>query len=203
LAASAIVPENACFPFVCDLALADDLPDHFARHGPPAAARVVTFFGMIPNFEPEAIIPKLACLVRPNDRLLFSANLAPGADYTSGVRQILPQYDNPSTRDWLLTFLFDLGVERGDGAIRFSIEDGPGGQGLKRVLATFRFANPREIIVAGEAFSFRPGDSIRLFYSYRYTPELAARLLRRHGLEVLEAWVTGSEQEGVFLCQRA
>ena len=30
---------------------------------------------MIPNFEPEQILPKLASLVRPKDFLLFSANL--------------------------------------------------------------------------------------------------------------------------------
>ena len=64
---------------------------------------------MIPNFEPEQILPKLASLIRPNDFLLFSANLAPGKNYAAGVKKILPQYDNCLTRDWLMTFLIDLG----------------------------------------------------------------------------------------------
>jgi L-histidine N-alpha-methyltransferase len=78
---------------------------------------------MIPNFEPQIILPKLASLVRPKDFLLFSANLAPGNNYAAGVKKVLPQYDNPLTRDWLMTFLLDLGVERGDGKLRFKIED--------------------------------------------------------------------------------
>ena len=40
---------------------------------------------MIPNFEPQIILPKLATLVRPKDFLLFSANLAPGKNYAAGV----------------------------------------------------------------------------------------------------------------------
>ena len=77
---------------------------------------------MIPNFEPQIILPKLAALVRPKDFLLFSANLAPGKNYAAGMKKVLPQYDNPLTRDWLMTFLLDLGVERNDGKLRFKIE---------------------------------------------------------------------------------
>ena len=90
-----------------------------------ASLRLVTFFGMIPNFEPQEILPKLASLIRPKDFLLFSANLAPGADYAAGMKKILPQYDNALTRDWLMTFLLDLGVERRDGELRFAIEEWP------------------------------------------------------------------------------
>ena len=77
---------------------------------------------MIPNFEPQIILPKLASLVRPKDFLLFSANLAPGQNYAAGVKKVLPQYDNPLTRDWLMTFLLDLGVEQSDGELRFKID---------------------------------------------------------------------------------
>ena len=83
---------------------------------------------MIPNFEPQVILPRLAALLRPADYLLFSANLAPGADYAAGVQRILPLYDNALTRDWLMTFLLDLGVETADGELRFVIEDDPGWQ---------------------------------------------------------------------------
>src|ERR1044071_6763211 len=69
--ALSVLSEQNCFSFVCDLATADDL--QFSNHG----SRIVTFFGMIPNFEPPDILPKLASLVRPKDFLLFSANLAP------------------------------------------------------------------------------------------------------------------------------
>ncbi|MDD5139887.1 MAG: L-histidine N(alpha)-methyltransferase [Verrucomicrobiales bacterium] len=194
--AMSVVPEKKCFPFVCDLASADDLPSTLATRHPS----LVTFFGMIPNFEPQEILPKLASLVRPKDFLLFSANLAPGKNYAGGMRKILPQYDNPPTHDWLLTFLFDLGVEHGDGKLNFAIESG--GLGLKRVAAQFHFSRRSRIQVESEQFDFRRGESIRLFFSYRYTPALVRKALARHGLAVLDQWITQSEEEGVFLCRR-
>src|SRR5450432_655259 len=63
--AMSVVTEKNCFPFVFDLASADDLPAVLAKHNPRNAARLVTFFGMIPNFEPQDILPELAALVRP------------------------------------------------------------------------------------------------------------------------------------------
>src|SRR5205085_3890323 len=119
--------------------------------------RLATFFGMIPNFEPAMILPKLASLVGANDWLLFSANLAPGRDYQAGTQRILPQYDNPLTHDWLLAFLFDLGVEAGDGDLRFEIENL---NGLKRIVARFHFNRPRKFAVDDEQFEFRAGESI-------------------------------------------
>lgn len=205
-AALAVLPVKNCFPSVCDLAVVDELDKFLVmRHvSPPRAEaqrrRLVTFFGMIPNFEPTEILPKVAALIRPKDFLLFSANLAPGNNYASGVKKVLPQYDNPPTRDWLLTFLLDLGVEKKDGALKFTIE--AGGSGLKRVVARFHFTRARRIEMESERFDFQTGDSIRLFFSYRYTPALVRTLLGRHGLEVYAEWITRSEEEGVFLCRR-
>jgi uncharacterized SAM-dependent methyltransferase len=199
--ALAVVPEKNCFPFVCDLATADDLPavldSRFTFH----VSRITTFFGMIPNFEPQFILPKLASLVRPKDFLLVSANLAPGKNYAVGVKTVLPQYDNPLTRDWLMTFLLDLGVEPNDGKLRFNIEDDRT-NGLKRIVAGFHFSRSRWIEVDGERIDFRAGETIRLFFSYRYTPERVRKVLGRYGLEVCEQWITRSEEEGVFLCWR-
>ncbi|MFO1487817.1 MAG: L-histidine N(alpha)-methyltransferase [Verrucomicrobiota bacterium] len=189
-----------CFPLVCDFAAAPDLAEYFQSRTPPQAVRVLTFFGMIPNFEPEVILPWLVSLLRPRDFLLFSANLAPGADYDAGMKAILPQYDNPPTRDWLMTFLLDLGVERGDGELRFGIPDGDAG--LKRVTAEFHFLKTRRLEIDGHRFNFCAGDFVRLFFSYRYTPDRTRDLLARHGLSILNQWVAHSEEEGVFLCQR-
>ena len=199
-AACALVQSKNCFPFVCDLATADSLPELFA-HAPMAKApRLITFFGMIPNFEPRKILPKLTDLLRPNDCLLFSANLAPSDDYAAGMRKILPQYDNPLTHDWLMAFLFDLGVERQDGRLCFSIKTG--GLGLQRVVARFHFQRARRIKVGDRKFSFARGDSIRLFFSYRYTPALIRKLLERHDLDVFGEWIAKSAEEGVFFCRR-
>lgn len=201
--ATALIPASRCFPLVCDLAVADDLPEQLARRfsekdaeGLQTCPRIFTFFGMIPNFEPQVILPKLAKLVRPADYLLFSANLAPGSDYDAGVKQVLPLYNNELTREWLMVVLSDLGVERGDGVIRFSIEND---SGLKRITASFEFSRRREIQVETERFVFTPGEAIRLFFSYRHTPALVRSLLQGHGLEVQGEWITASGEEGVFL----
>jgi uncharacterized SAM-dependent methyltransferase len=197
-AALGIVPDTKCFPSVCDLAAAPDLSEFFRSRITDHGSRLTTFFGMIPNFEPDQILPKLAALVCPKDFLLFSANLAPGKNYSAGMRKILPQYDNPLTRDWLMTFLLDLGVEHKDGQLRFSIEGG--GLGLKRMVARFYFSRERRIAVEDARFNFRAGSSIRLFFSYRHTPERVQAVLARHGLTIHGQWITKSEEEGVFLC---
>jgi uncharacterized SAM-dependent methyltransferase len=198
--ALAVVPEGNCFPFVCDLATAYDLPAYFDSRFTIQDSSIVTFFGMIPNFEPQKILPKLASLVRPEDLLLFSANLAPGNNYAAGMNQILPQYDNHLTRDWLMTFLLDLGIEKHDGNLKFEIE--AGGFGLKRIVARFYFSRARQIEVGGKSFKFRRGAAIRLFFSYRYTPERVSKILAKSGLEVCNRWIAKSGEEGVFLCRR-
>jgi L-histidine Nalpha-methyltransferase len=210
-AALEVLPPQRCFPLVCDLATAHDLPrmlestskDTLRSAIPASAARLITFFGMIPNFEPGLILPRLAALVRQEDHLLFSANLAPGPDYAAGVQRILPLYDNALTRDWLLTFLFDLGVQSGDGRWEMIIEDDPAGSGLKRVAAYFRFERDCRAQLDEELFPFQAGESIRLFFSYRHTPALVRSLLASHGLQAREQWLADSEEEGVFLFARA
>jgi uncharacterized SAM-dependent methyltransferase len=228
--ALAIVPEKNCFPLVCDLATANDLTTTLASRFTFHVSRLTTFFGMIPNFEPQIILPKLAALVRPKDSLLFSANLAPGNNYAAGVKKVLPQYDNPLTRDWLMTFLIDLGVEHGDGHLGFKIEtcrsrreeaqtsrsisakknqrlltSSPTMEDieLKRIVAGFHFTRSRRIEVDNETFNFRAGETIRLFFSYRYTPERVRKVLAGYDLDVRDQWIAKSGEEGVFLCSGA
>lgn len=200
--AIAEIPESHCFPLVCDLASTGDLATVLEESRAANSARLYTFFGMIPNFEPGTILPRLASWVRPGNLLLFSANLAPGADYAAGVRRILPQYDNALTRDWLMTFLLDLGVAPADGLMRFCVEADPAGSGLQRVAAYFDFVCFRGIEMEGERFGFAPGDTVRLFFSYRYTANRVRAALDRHGLRVLAHWLAESEEEGVFLVGR-
>jgi len=199
-AALTVVAERNCFPIVCDLATVGNLAELFLTHQAPRTTRLITFFGMIPNFEPGEILPKLATLVRPRDFLLFSANLAPGADYAAGMEKILPQYDNELTREWLQTFLLDLGVERRGGEVRFGVETGT--NRLRRIVADFHFKRRCRITVEGKAFTFQRGEPFRLFFSYRYTTDLVRSELGKRGLRVCEHWLARSGEEGVFLCRR-
>jgi len=198
-AAQSAVPRIKSHPLLCDLTAATDLTEVLERPENRGMARMVTFFGMVPNLEPEIFLPVLRGLIGRGDQLLLSANLAPGPDYAAGVQRVLPGYDNDLTRDWLLTFLLDLGVEQGDGTVSFSIEDSPGA--TKQIVANFRFARPRRLEVHGERFEFRAGDPIRLFFSYRYTPARLRALLDGCKLSVSDQWIAASGEEGVFLCQ--
>jgi len=197
-AAEAALPGTKCDPLVCDLTHAIDLPQFFNLQ---PGARLFAFFGMIPNFDPETILPRLTALLGPEDYLLFSANLAPGPDYRAGVQHVLPGYDNPQTRDWLATFLQDLGVEPGDGVMEFSIEQNAAG--IQRIVADYKFTKRRVFTVHGEEFKFVEGDKIRLFFSYRYTPDRIVALLSHYKLSTLEQFIAPSGEEGVFLCNRA
>jgi len=210
------LPGLDCRPLVCDLARAADLPEVVEKllggegevpgRVPSSGrkrVRLFTFFGMIPNFESGAILPLLAELVRPSDYLLLSANLAPGSDYPAGVKKVLPLYDNALTREWLMTFLLDLGIEVTDGELSFEIQEDPTSPAVSRIEASFLFRQGREISVEGERLGFSAGDTIRLFFSGRHTPQLMNSMLAEHGLKVLADWVTQSEEEGVFLVARS
>ena len=199
-AAREAVGKIACDPLVCDLATAGDLDAILNPADGDRAARLITFFGMIPNFEPSLILPRLAALTGGEDWLLLSANLVPRPD-DAAMQHILPGYDNPLTRDWLTTFLFDLGFTPEDGTVRFVMEQS--GAGYWRVAADFHMARPRALSVHGELFEFRAGDKIRLFFSCRYTPDQIRALLKVHRLQVREQWVAPSGEEGVFLCQKS
>lgn len=196
-AVSKLVDADKCWPVVCDLAEAEDGADLFRNTG---AKRVVTFFGMIPNFEPHVILPRLRSVLRAGDLLLFSANLAPGENYVAGVQKILPQYDNDLTKDWLITLLLDLGVERGDGELVFAIEEG-NGKGYLRVVANFEFRKACKIRIGDEQIRFDAGERIRLLFSYRYQPKQIVEMLKGEGIVVVENWITKSGEEGVFLCK--
>ncbi|HEY3854185.1 MAG TPA: L-histidine N(alpha)-methyltransferase [Verrucomicrobiae bacterium] len=183
-------------PLLCDLTAADDLRFVFDDFGNASVPRIITFFGMIPNMEPDDALSRLATLVRPGDVLLVSANLAPGPNYAAGVNKILPGYDNAETREWLLTFLIDIGIGREDGTLQIKIEDA---EELKRIVADFQFSGSVVATVQGERVEFPAGEQLRLFFSYRYTPEIVERLLKLHKLKLAEKWITKSEEEGVFL----
>ena len=194
-AAANVLPLGQVHPLVCDLAETDDLGQTLDDILPAEVKRVYTFFGMIPNLEPDVILPKLNCLLRGEDQLLLSANLAPGDDYRSGVETVLPQYDNAETRDWLLSFLEGIGVPAAVGELVFGIE--PIDE-LLRIVADFKFVQSQVIALGGERVAFERGQALRLFFSYRHTVETLAKRLARHGLQIECSEIAGSGEEGVF-----
>jgi len=181
-------PGEATTPLVFDLATADDLLEFIDQHAEPN--RIYTFFGVIPNFPPQNILPRLLTLLSPEDRLLLSANLAP-----NGMEPILPQYDNDETREWLAEFPKAHGA--GKGEVKITVEtDGD----LQHFAAHFHFQEPCVMEVNGKHFEFCPGDSLQLFVSYRYTVEALAYTLEPYGIAIEDSFLTTNGEEGVFIC---
>ncbi|HEY0550777.1 MAG TPA: L-histidine N(alpha)-methyltransferase [Verrucomicrobiae bacterium] len=199
-AALLTIGESECHTVVCDLGTANDL-SQAVNDIDSSSPRIITLFGIVPNFEPGPLLCRLNELLRPTDLLLISANLAPGSNYARGVEAVLPQYDNALTRDWLLTLLLDLGFERDDGELNFAIETDA--RGLRRIAAHFELKRGREIRVYGETTSFDMSERIRLFFSYRHTPETMRSLLHEYGIQSMGEWLNDAGEEGVFLCRKA
>lgn len=196
-----MLDERHVHDLVADFVTADDLQRIFTTQTTGNSTRIINFLGMIPNFEPDEILPRLGSLIRPQDLLIFSANLAPGDDYRAGVEQVLPQYDNPETRDWLMTLLLDLGFDAKDGQLSFGIEENSANN-LIRVVARFELKRDRVIHLDEEKFTFREGDSLRVFYSYRHTPATVREWLAKEDIEVVEQQLSHEDQEGLFICRR-
>ena len=191
-----------CAPLVLDLARAGDWGEALPSVLSPGVQRVVTFFGMLPNFSPAEALPRLAGLLAPRDVLLVSANLAPGNNYSAAVRQILPSYDNTLTAEWLFSVLADLGVAPEDGRMEFRVARCPEGSGLLRVEADFVFRRACVLRYAGREWRCKRGERFGLFFSYRHTPDRVKELFARRGLSVRAQWLNNAGNEGVFLVQR-
>jgi uncharacterized SAM-dependent methyltransferase len=101
-----------------------------------------------------------------------------------------------------MTFLLDLGVEPADGKLEFNVEARPKPFQLQRVAAWFEFTRKRNLRLDAKSFSFKARDRIRLFFSWRHTPEQVLRMLAAAGLHARGQWVTPSQEEGVFLAER-
>jgi len=165
-------PHAKIVPLVFDLASAESLNEFIEPHLTPH--RMFTFFGLLPNFQPMRILPKLRALLTPGDALLLSANLAP-----NGIEAILPQYNNAPTRQWLGEFPRANGLPEGD--VQVGIEkDGA----LDRIAAKH----------------VTPSKTTQLFVSYRYTVPSLRNTLAQHGIIISREFISENDEEGVFLC---
>jgi uncharacterized SAM-dependent methyltransferase len=189
-------------PLVFDLATTRNLDALLRPAWDPSARRIITCFGLIPNFEPGQLLRSLAASLRPGDRLLVGANLLPGPSTDAGLRRVLPQYDNRLTREWLTLALSDLGVKRGDGKVTVRARGRASQTGLARIEAHFRFARACQIEIPGRQFRFQARETLRLFFSIRYTPPAFASTVLRYGLRVESQWLAPSGEEGLFLLRK-
>ncbi len=155
--------------------------------------RIVTFFGLVPNFRPSQLGDIWRAALRPGDLLLASVHLAPvqekdGGDLAAALKVVLPQYDNSETLAWLQAGLevLDVATLVHSPAITMGEVEG--------IPAFVGSAQWKE--------AARP-EPLRLFSSLRYTPELFAALLRREGLAGECRAITVCRQEAIWCIQRA
>jgi hypothetical protein len=201
-AALAQVPKLKVHPIAADLTDVSDLSAVIDSLVPSGVGRFFTLFGMLPNFEPEFIFGRMASWLRLGDRMLFSANLAPGPELEAGVRTVLPQYDNPEPQAWLRTILEDHGVAADAGSVVFHIEPVDGFPGCARIAADWVVSRSSELVLDRESFPLLPGERLRLFFSCRHTPGSIEFGLRSQGLRLAQSWIAGSGEEGVFSAER-
>lgn len=201
--AAGLAPDRI-HPLVLDLGNLDidNWREALAPHLEMGSQKVFSFFGMLPNFAPGSVFKKLQTLLEPDDLLLLSANLVSGENLLEATRRILPLYDNVPTQEWLMTFLWDLGVEHTESTVSMSVEACPDGTGLYRIEATCRFERDRTFVVDGEQIPFHRGESCHLFFSYRYTLAQLRDRLEQHDLLWLDSWTNNAGDEGIVLALR-
>jgi len=202
LEAAALAKKNAgatrITPVLCDLTSAMDLSALLNSKNFRGWPRIFLFFGMLPSMEPSVARACLRSLLMKRDRLVISANLFPASVSEAEKRRILPQYNNPETREWLFLFLRDLGVSPNAGEIRFEIR-APSSHSLpKRIEAGFQFRRATRISVDGKTYSFRRGERISMFFSNRHTQTLIRKFLSRLNVASSGTWISASGEEGVF-----
>lgn len=201
LAAGERLGAKCVYPMVANLEAADDLGEWLSTQSPGTSGRLFTFFSMLPNFPPGAILPTIAGWLRSQDFLLLSVNLAPGPELMSGMANVLPQYDNPETHSWLFTFLEQGGVRPEDGVLRFAAEPFGDSAEVGRIVARWRFHRACRLHVLADVYEFEPDEELELFYSWRYRSQTFPATLEEQGFKIEESWLAANGEEAIYLCR--
>lgn len=107
---------------------------------------LITLFGVLPNLNPLPLLRRLRREMQPGDLLLFSANLAPGKSGFVGARRILPQYDNPPTRQWLERAVQYFRPRLFNGHLEFGVFADPHQRSLARIEARWISSRRKSIV---------------------------------------------------------
>ena len=139
--------------------------------------------------------------MRPGDMLLLSANLSPGL-YADAVDRILPQYDNPLARAWYAGLLDSLGFAASQ--VQLTVRPHllqPDGH-IWQIQAEASVQHQTQLTVYNETFRFTAGESIEVFFSNRFTPQVMPQVLADTGLTLLQTWLFDAQEEAIYLCAR-
>jgi uncharacterized SAM-dependent methyltransferase len=146
--------------------------------------------------------PDIRSLLRPGDMLLLSANLSPGL-YADAVARILPQYDNPLARAWYAGLLDSLGFTAAQLQLTVSSHLLQPDGHIWQIRAEATVQHQMHLTVHNDTFTFTAGESIEVFFSNRFTPQIMPQVLTDAGLTLLQTWLFDSQEEAIYLCARA
>lgn len=194
------IPDLRSFPLVVDLEVQPDLSTLLAQQEAPNTERLLTCFGMIPNFDYQTFLPYIRRLMRPTDMLLLSANLSP-TPYPDAGSRILPQYDNPQARAWFTGLLDSLGFSASDTDLFIQAHPLALDGHVWQIRAEARLRRPVQLTLYEESFEFHAEDRLHLFFSNRFTSHVMPRILEAAGLSVVRTFLFDSQEEGIYLCR--
>ena len=146
---------------------------------------LITLFGVLPNLNPLPLLRSIRRLMKKDDLLLFSANLAPGQSSHTGALRILPQYDNRPTRNWLEAAILRYRPKLPKGHLEFGVFPDPKQKTLARIEA--RWISPRKIHT--------------VFSSRRPTSSQVEAWIRSAHMRKLERYLDSLGEEGLWLVQ--
>ena len=147
---------------------------------------LITLFGVLPNLPPLSLLKRIARFLKPEDLLLFSANLAPGTNGHSEALRVLSQYDNPPTRKWLEAAVRQLRPRLPKGRMQFGIFSDPQQKSLARI----------------EARWISQHKTFTVFSSRRPTSFQVEAWIRTTQLRKLACYLDPLGEEGVWLVTR-
>ena len=146
---------------------------------------LITLFGVLPNLNPLPLLRSIRRLMKKDDLLLFSANLAPGQSSHTGALRILPQYDNRPTRNWLEAAILRYRPKLPKGHLEFGVFPDPKQKTLARIEA--RWISLRKIHT--------------VFSSRRPTSSQVEAWIRSAYMRKLERYLDSIGEEGLWLVQ--
>ena len=146
---------------------------------------LITLFGVLPNLNPLPLLRSIRRLMKKDDLLLFSANLAPGQSAHTVALRILPQYDNPPTRNWLEAAILRYRPKLPKGHLEFGVFPDPKQKTLARIEA--RWISPHKIHT--------------VFSSRRPTSSQVEAWIRSAHMRKLERYLDSLGEEGLWLVQ--
>lgn len=166
--------------------LTSSLSLQFLSSRPNPYPTLITLFGVLPNLNPLPLLRSIRRLMKKDDLLLFSANLAPGHSTHTGALRILPQYDNRPTRNWLEAAILRYRPKLPKGYLEFGVFPDPKQKTLARIEA--RWISPRKIHT--------------VFSSRRPTSSQVEAWIRTAHFRKIARYLDSHGEEGLWLVTR-